>query len=184
MNRVKVSRSQLVEELIQRDGLACQYPGEEHELKRDGTGSNEITIDHWYPKVYGKSNGWTYDEIWALSNLRLFCKRHNAKKGDTIPNEDGTLPERNAKTFRYRRQKRAERPEICTSCAAGRNLGPDEVCASCGSGPMPDRFPRWAKVPANKCLHDGVFWCWCCSIGIVPMRSATETIFMGGEGGE
>lgn len=181
----KVPRAELVAALVKRDGTKCMFPGASHEL--DFTveeGPQEVTLDHHIPQWYGKENGWTMDQIWALDNLRLMCKRHNAQKGDRVPNPDGTLPERATRTFRYRRQKRAERAEICTGCSAGRNLGPDEVCASCGSGPKPDRWPRWAKVKSTECLHDGVFWCWACSIGITPIRGATETILIGGEGGE
>lgn len=171
------ARSELVLALIERDGDQCFYCDRDFSIR-------ERTIDHYIPQSWGFANGWTYEQVWDLSNLRLACKPCNAKKGDLLPNEDGTIPRRRDRTFRYRRDKRAMRAEVCTSCNVGRNLGPDEVCASCGSGPMPERWPRWAKVRSNECLHDGIFWCWACATGIVPMRSATETILFGIEGEE
>jgi hypothetical protein len=181
--KTKPSRDELVAAIVARDGLMCAYTGEEHPLDLGGTGQNEVTIDHWMPMVWCKAQGWSYDEMWDVSNLRLMCKKHNSRKGDSVPRRDGTLPEKVSR-FKYRRQKRAERPEICISCTSGRDLGPDEVCASCGSGPMPHRWPRWAKVRSSECLHDGIFWCWACASGLVEMRGATETIMYGGEGGE
>lgn len=178
------SRKELVDILIKRDGAVCQYPGCGNELDLAATGQKEVTIDHWICQSWAFDNGWTYEQVWDLSNLKLMEKKCNAKKGDMLPNPDGTIPVRRERTFRYRRDKRAMRAEICQSCNVGRDLGPDEVCAACGSGPQPDRWPRWAKVKSTECMHDGVFWCWACAIGIVPMRGATETIFLGGEGGE
>lgn len=167
--RTKIVRSELVTALIERDGLVCRYPGSEHPLKLDGEGSEEVTIDHHIPQWYCKENNWTYDEIWDLSNLRLFCKKHNARKGDRIPNEDGTLPERVTRTFRYRREKRATRPDLCEVCDNGHNLSIDEVCASCGADAQ--RFPRWAKTKYPDCDHE-LFWCWACSIGVVERPSS------------
>lgn len=178
---VKVPRSELVGQLVERDGLVCQYPGEEHELDLTITeGPREVTIDHHIPQWYCKKEGWTNEQIWAPSNLKLMCKRHNAKKGDRIPNADGTLPDKAQSTFRFRRQKRAGRPELCGECDNGHNLFVGEVCANCGCNAQ--RFPRWAKVKANECSHD-VTWCWACSIGIVDRVGAIEMIMLGGEGG-
>lgn len=179
----KLAREELVAALIKRDGLECGYPGCKERIDVSVTeGPLEATIDHTIPQWYGRENGWSQDQIWALTNLTLMHKKCNAKKGDLIPNEDGSLPVKISK-FRYRRDKRAERPEICTSCSAGRDLGPDEMCASCGSGPQPERFPRWAKVSSSECDHE-VFWCAWCSIGVIPRAGATEMIMLYGEGGE
>lgn len=182
--KTRLSRDQIIAQLVKRDGLVCQYPGDHHELNLADTGKAEVTIDHWFAQAWAREQGWSDDKIWDLSNLKLMCKKHNAAKGDRIPRPDGTLPPKPVSRFRYRRQKRAERPEICVTCTAGRDLGPDEVCASCGSGPMPERWPRWAKVKPNECEHDGVFWCWMCACGIIEKRGATETILFGGEGGD
>jgi hypothetical protein len=163
---VKVPRTELVIQLRARDGDVCQHPDCGNRMNFSITdGPLEVTIDHWIPQIFGKENGWTMAEIWALGNLKLMHKKCNAKKGDLIPNEDGSLPDKPSSTFKFRRHKRAERPEVCTSCNSGRDLGPGQVCSSCSSGPQPERFPRWAKVDSRECDHE-LFWCWACSIGI------------------
>lgn len=170
---VKVPRPELIRQLRERDGDECQFPGEEHTL--DFTvveGPKEVTIDHHIPQYYGKANGWTMAEIWYLDNLKLMCKRHNAKKGDLIPNEDGTLPAKPQSTFRFRRQKRAGRPELCLECDNGHNLFVGEVCANCGCNAQ--RFPRSAKVRVPDCDHE-ILWCWACSIGVIERTSSVYT---------
>lgn len=165
----KVPRAELVRQLRERDGDSCMHPDCGRKLDfsvKDGPA--EVTIDHHIPQYFGKSEGWSMEEIWALSNLRLFHKKCNAKKGDLIPNDDGTLPAKPQSTFRFRRQKRADRSEMCKSCDNGHNLAADEICASCGM--TAQRFPRWAKVRAPECDHE-LFWCWACSIGIVERPS-------------
>ncbi len=114
------SRSELVLVLIDRDGDECRY------CQRDFS-KRERTIDHVYPQSRGKADGWTYEEIWHIDNLVLSCKPCNAKKSDLLLDEDGNIPNRNTRTFRYRRDKRAQRAEICTSCNVGRDLGPDDI---------------------------------------------------------
>lgn len=178
----KQTRDEMVAALRARDGDLCQYPGHEHVLDfniKDGPG--EVTLDHWYPQWYGKSEGWTYEQIWDLSNLKLMCKKHNAKKGDLIPNEDGTLPEKPKSTFRFRRQKRAGRPEACTECNNGHNLGADEICANCGC--TAQRFPRWAKVAVPDCDHE-LLWCWACSIGVIERPSSIGIAMRQGDSDE
>ena len=160
----KLSRQQMIDRLRKRDGAQCQYPDCETPLDfsiEDGDDPRLVTIDHWMPQHYGKNNGWTYEQIWDLSNLRLMHKRCNAKKGDRVPNPDGTLPERAVRKFRYRREKRAGRPDLCMACDNGHNLFAGEICASCGCDAQ--RFPRSAKVRFDECDHD-IMWCWVCSI--------------------
>lgn len=180
----KVPRATLVDNLRKRDGRKCMHPDcgamLDFSVKE---GPLEVTIDHWMPQVFGKANGWTMDEIWALSNLKLMHKKCNAKKGDLIPNEDGTLPEKATRTWKNRRAKRVNRPEICTECNAGRDLERGQICAACQHGAAPLRFPRWAKVDSRECDHE-MFWCWACSIGIVERPSAESMIYIWGEGGE
>jgi hypothetical protein len=48
---------------------------------------------------------------------------------------------------------------------------------------MPERFPRWAKMRADECDHEA-FWCWACSINIVPRVGATDMLMLGVEGHE
>jgi hypothetical protein len=96
-------------------------------------------------------------------------KKCNAKKGDLIPNEDGTLPKKAASTFRFRRQKRAGRPELCGECDNGHALNMGEVCANCGCNAQ--RFPRSNHAPFSECDHE-LFWCIWCSIGDIPRVSS------------
>ena len=187
----RLSRAEIIEALYGRDGAACMYPGCSVALDLDAPehingNSNPlfVTIDHHYPQSWCFANGWTYEQTWDLSNLRLMHKKCNAKKGDLVPNPDGTLPEKyKKKSLKHRRAERAQRPEVCTACEAGRNLDYGEVCAACNSGPQPVRFPRWAKVRTSECDHE-LFWCAWCSIGVIPRASATEMIMLHGEGGE
>lgn len=178
----KTPRAELVAALIERDGMVCMFPGCETELDFTITeGSQEVTIDHHYPQWYGKENHWTWDEIWALDNLRLMHKKCNAKKGDRIPNADGTLPERVTRTFKYRRQKRAGRPELCVECDNGHNLFVGEICANCGCNAK--RFPKSAKVRYSECDHE-ILWCWVCSITPEMRPPSYATAVLQGESGE
>lgn len=158
----RLTRQEMLDALLSRDGKTCQFPDCGGTMDFSLTdGPMEVTIDHWIPQHFGKSNDWTHEEIWALSNLKLMHKKCNAKKGDRIPNDDGTLPEKIVRKFRYRRDKRAERADVCVSCDNGHNLFAGEICASCGCDAQ--RFPRAAKVRFNECDHD-IMWCWSCSI--------------------
>jgi 5-methylcytosine-specific restriction endonuclease McrA len=169
------SRSELVLALIERDGDECRY------CHRDFR-QRERTIDHVYPQSRGYAEGWTYEQVWDLSNLSLACKPCNAKKGDQLLDEDGNIPKRKERTFRYRRDKRATRPDQpCVECDNGHNLFIDEICAQCGVSAQ--QFPRDAKVKAPDCDHAKT-WCWACSIGIVERAGALEMLFLGVEGQE
>lgn len=160
-------RAELVLALIQRDGDLCRY------CERDFS-QRERTIDHVYPQARAFAEGWSYEKVWSLDNLALACKPCNAKKSDQILNEDGTIPHRRERTFRYRRDKRAARSEVCMSCDNGHNLFIDEICAACGCDAQ--RFPRSAKVKFSDCDH-ALSWCWACSIDVVPRVGATEMLF-------
>lgn len=181
-----LTRHDTVAALRERDGDTCAMPFCDKTLDFGVVdGPWEVTIDHWHPQWWCKQEGWTLDEIWALSNLKLAHKTCNAKKGERIPDEDGILPERpERKKFRYRRDKRAQRPEICTSCNAGRFLGPDEWCNSCGSGPNPGRFPKWRQMNIHECDHD-LFYCVSCTIWFPnERRSVMDSLLTGGDGYE
>lgn len=172
---VKVPRSELVRRLRKRDGDMCQHPDCSAFLDFAVTdGPLEPTIDHWMPQAFGKANGWSNDQIWALRNLKLMHKKCNAKKGDLIPNEDGTLPKKPQSTFRFRRQKRAGRADLCTECNNGHDLFVGEICANCGCNAQ--RFPRGSKVRFDECDHE-LAWCWVCSI-TPDMRPSTVGIAM------
>lgn len=164
----RASRAELVLALIDRDGDECAYCHRDFSVR-------ERTIDHVYPQRRGKEDGWTYAQIWDMSNLVLACKPCNAKKGDQLLLEDGTIPVRKQRTFRYRRDKRATRPDMpCVECDNGHNLFIDEICAQCGVSAQ--QFPRSAKVRAPECDHAAT-WCWACSIGITERRGALEMLF-------
>jgi hypothetical protein len=161
-SHTKVPRAEQIAALRERDGDVCQFPSCAVALDfEEPQGPLEVTIDHWIPQHFGKANGWTYEEIWDMSNLKLMHKKCNAKKGERIPNEDGSLPDRSTRTFRYRRDKRAERPDLCMTCNNGHDLLVGEFCASCGCDAQ--RFPRSAKVRYDECDHE-LAWCWVCSI--------------------
>lgn len=174
---IRPTRAELVVALIERDGDLCRY------CERDFS-KRERTIDHVYPQSRAVEDGWTYEKIWDMSNLALSCKPCNAKKGDRILNEDGTIPTRRERTFRYRRDKRAQRAEVCESCLAGRLLGQNEWCNACGHGPQPGRFPKWRQMPVKDCDHD-LFYCVSCTIWFPETRrSALGSLLTGGEGYE
>lgn len=180
----KIPRLVLVDRIRQRDGDLCALPDCHALLDFNVThGPLEVTIDHWIPQIYGKTHGWTMNEIWGIDNLRLMHKKCNAKKGDLVPHDDGSLPDKPLSNFKFRRQKRATRPDMCFVCDNGRKLGPTDVCASCNSGPQPERYPRWAKMKSTECDHE-LFWCPWCSIGIIERAPAVNSAVRQGESGE
>lgn len=164
------TRLDLVTALEERDGYVCQYPDCDKPFSDD----NSPTVDHWYPQVWCKEQGWTPQEIWSLDNLKLMHKSCNAKKGHLIPNDDGTLP---VKETRVRIPK-SERPQDCDYCYNGRVLLLGEECDICGSGPQPATAPRSLQKHPKDCDHDD-FHCWMCFIGHVPRKSAIERIIGG-----
>lgn len=180
-------RAALLEILIKRDGLGCQYPGCTNPLDFDADpeGLDGVTFDHWMPQSWCIKQGWSESKTWDASNLRLMHKKCNAKKGDLVPNADGTLPERESKRkFRYSRDKKAQRPEVCEACNAGRNLDEGQWCNACGSGPQPLRTPKWRQMSNDECDHD-LFFCAGCTIWNPSLRrSALDALITGGDGYE
>ena len=159
-DRQKLTRDEIIDTVLQRDGELCYHPKCRKPFKMiDGQIDREdVTIDHWIPLAKGGT--------WAIENLRLMHKPCNASKSDLMPLSDTELPEKERRdSHALRRAARAARVEVCQVCESGRKLGPGEECGTCGSGPKPDRFPRWAKVSPKECDHDD-FWCWACSIGL------------------
>ena len=181
----RLSRPERLSILVARDGTDCMHPDCGRPLDFSVTeGPLEVTEDHWMPQSEAYALGWTYEEVWHTDNLRLMHKKCNAKKGNLIPLEDGTLPEKPGRTFKYRRDKRAERPEVCTQCNAGRNLGEEEWCNACGSGPQPARYPKWRQMKSSECDHD-LFYCVTCTIYEPDKRrSVFDSLLTGGEGYE
>ena len=177
----KVPRAELVMLLRELHGDMCMHPDCLGALDFNVTdGPLEVTIDHWMPQAFGKANGWSMAEIWDIDNLRLMHKKCNAKKGDLIPNEDGTLPAKVTRNWKNRRAKRVNRPEICTACNAGRALQENEHCRACGSGPQPARLPRWRQVKPSECDHEK-FFCWGCHLDPDLRVTALTTLTYGSE---
>lgn len=172
------NRIEIVALLRKRDGDSCQYPGCEKpvDFTPGGEGRMSATIDHWMPQYWCKEQGWTDDQIWDVSNLKIMHKGCNAAKGGRIPNEDGTLPPKRESRFKYRSQKRAGRAALCTLCESGRLLLIDETCPDCGSGPQP-AFPSAYQLPANECPHEGPWSCFACMVGIVDRKPAFIDVF-------
>src|SRR6185295_9766500 len=102
----------------------------------------------------------------------------NARKGNLVPIDDVTVPRRKTKDPVSRAVKRGDRPEVCETCNSGRDVSYGDFCGTCGSGPMPEVYPQYAKTNANDCDHE-LFWCWACSIGIVTRKAAVITVLDG-----
>lgn len=166
-DEARMTRAEIIDALIERDSDECRY------CHRDFT-QRERTIDHVYPQSRAYEDGWTYEQVWDLGNLALACKPCNAKKGDQLLDEDGNIPKRKERTFRYRRDKRIDRTGPCVSCDNGHNLFIGEICAACGCDAQ--NFPRSAKVKADECDH-AITWCWACCIGVVERAGALEMLF-------
>lgn len=173
---IKIVRPDIVAQLVERDGARCTHPECKHpELDLSITeGPFMATIDHTEPQSWCYDQGWTREQVWDLSNLTLMHRKCNADKGDRRYREDGTLPPKPQSRFRYRRDKRASRPDLCLQCNNGHDLMVGEVCASCGCNAQ--RFPRSAHVPFPECDHE-LFWCWVCSI-TPDMRPSSVGIAM------
>lgn len=163
-----VSREDNILAIIDRDGPDCFL------CKKPFVNDQEVTIDHWYPQSVGYSEGWTYDEVNDLSNLRIAHQPCNAAKGDLIPNPDGTLPKRPVKE----RSIKVVRPDNCDTCMNGRILLIGENCPDCFSGPQPAAFPKVLQKQPKECDH-AKFHCWMCVIGHIPRKSAFEIIISG-----
>lgn len=151
-------------QLIERDGLKCQYPGCDLPFDPNPNDRHSISIDHIYPQVRAKADGWTYEEIWDLSNLQLMGRNCNAKKSDLLYDEDGNLP-----VSSRTRAVKAQRPENCDFCANGRLLLPGEECPECFSGPQPTRWPSSLQKTPKECDHS-TYHCWFCVVEAPDLR--------------
>ena len=162
MTKTVLTRAERIAILIDRDGPDCFL------CKKPFTSTDKYTFDHWMPQSKGGT--------WEVSNLRLTHQRCNALKGDTMPTDANTvIIKERINAFRSKAVKRSERPDLCQKCESGRSLGPQESCPVCGSGPMPDRFPRWAKAQVKECDHSS-FWCWACSIDLIERKPTINNL--------
>jgi len=132
------------------------------------------TIDHWIPKAHGGKDD--------VENLRITHRKCNTEKADRIPNEDGTIPEKNLTNMqRYnlkKEHKKKLKEKVCHICENGRKLKKYDTCRVCGSEAGPKHAPHYLKRPANLCDHN-LNWCWACSIGIVNRKSTLDNLLTG-----
>lgn len=168
-----MTRESLILAIEARDGSNC-FLCKKPFSKDKHSEWHEVTIDHWYPQSVGYAEGWTYEQVNDLSNLRKAHRPCNTQKSDVVPNPDGTLPERPKKD----RTIRVPRPVSCDTCMNGRILLLGELCPDCNSGPQPAAFPKVLQKRPKECDHSK-FHCWMCVIGHMPRKSAIQAIIIG-----
>lgn len=147
-----LSKKERIELLIDRDGDYCYI------CKKPFLQKEKRTIDHWIPLSRGGS--------WHVDNLRLAHKLCNTWKSDRMPNKDGTIP---PPPVKEKRNRKSERPKVCQSCLSGRQLSYGEICSTCGSGPQPMDYPRWAKKHVKECDHK-LYFCFGCTVGFIERK--------------
>ena len=170
-----LDRALTVEELSKRDGFVCQFPDCEEPLSLDQDDKHYVSIDHIYPQVRARRDGWTYEQINDISNLQLMGRSCNGKKGDALYKDDGTLD-----LVIVHRTPKMPRPENCDICANGRLLLKGEVCEYCGTDPQPRSFPAYAQKKPKDCSHGWINpedHCWMCVIGHIERAPASRTVF-------
>lgn len=165
-----ISRQEVIKQLVDRDGLKCYL----FDCSLPFDEADPPTIDHYMPQDWCRRQGWTYEQINALENLRLAHKKCNSLKSNIVPNEDGSIdlpprPERSMKLPRLM---------VCQLCLSGRLLLGGEVCELCGSGPQPATAPKHLQVGVKQCDHDTTF-CPFCYTGMIPRKSALEHLLIG-----
>lgn len=157
------SRQDIVDVLVDRDGLFCYLCPEPYTIE------HRPTIDHVKPLSKGGS--------WELNNLRLAHRKCNQEKGDR-EFIDGVLEPKNRR-IGYRERKRSKQQVLdafCELCYSGRLLLPDEICPECDREAVANPWSLKREPP--DCDHSR-FWCWACSIGIYERKSAFMDIITG-----
>jgi hypothetical protein len=146
------SKKEKVNKIIERDGYFCYI------CKNKFGKKEKPTIDHWIPLSKGGT--------WDLSNLRLAHRECNIWKGDRLPNQDGSVPEKEQRRsgLRQKRVNKKTRKRVCKICNSGRMLYPGQACPTCYSEPEPKNFPGWAKKKPSECDHK-VYHCFSCFLG-------------------
>ena len=162
--RIQFDRDLAIEFLIERDGEKCQYPGCDAPFDPDPESRYGRSIDHIYPQVRAKADGWTYERIWDLDNLQLMHRVCNARKSDLTYDENGNLPSRGRT-----KSIKTQRPENCDFCANGRLLYPGENCPECLGGPQPSRWPATLQKRPKECDHS-TYHCWFCVVEAPDLR--------------
>jgi molybdenum cofactor biosynthesis enzyme MoaA len=170
---VDIDRDAIIMQLTDRDGYKCTYPGCEEPFDPVPDSRHHVTVDHIYPQAKAYADGWTFDQVWDLSNLQLMGRVCNAKKSDRVYDEQGELGSRG----RIRSVK-VKRPIVCETCNSGRALSKGEVCEDCGSVPQPLTAPKFLQRSVKECDHDTTH-CWMCYLDMIPRRSALSNIITG-----
>jgi len=152
------AKQEAVDLLSVRDGYFCFICKEKFGAKE------KPTLDHWIPISKGGT--------WNIENLRLAHKSCNLWKGDRVPLEDGSIPERPKPKSSYgqKRIRKQNRPKVCNTCMSGRLLSVGERCNVCNSGPEPIIFPAWAKRKSFECDHY-IYHCFACIVGFKGRRN-------------
>ena len=159
---MRLKTRDLVDYLINRDGLVCRMPYCPSPDQFDGY--SDITVDHWVPRSKGGSD--------HTENLRIMHPACNLEKGNRLVLPDGTLEPKPVKTPK---KVKATRKKPCEKCWEGRSLGPDDVCDHCGMTAMPQPYPRYKQRSPGECDHNDYF-CWACLLGFYDRKEVAEDI--------
>lgn len=163
-----ITREELILAIEARDGVDCFL------CKKPFQNGDEVTIDHWYPQSVAYAEGWTYEQVNDLSNLRKAHRPCNTAKSDIVPNPDGTLPKRPSKE----RAIKVPRPMSCDTCMNGRILLLGEFCPDCNSGPQPRAFPKTLQKIPKECDHS-FYHCFMCVIGFYDRKPVINILIEG-----
>lgn len=160
----KSDRDILIEQVIERYGNACVLCTDK---TWDEQGALAFSLDHWYPQVWCRQQGWTDDEIWAVDNLRPAHRVCNTRKGEILPLNDHevVIPKKELK-------QKIIRPEECDTCGTGRLLFPGEYCPVCYSGAQPSTMPKMLQRDPKECDHSKYICRNCGPYGIIERESA------------
>lgn len=158
---MRLKTRDLVDYLINRDGLYCQYP--ECKGPNDFKNYDSISIDHWVPKCRGGTD--------HSDNLKLMHIKCNGLKGDRLVLSDGTLEPKPVKE----KKEKPDRKKPCEKCWEGRNLGEHDVCDTCGMTAMPQPWPRYKQKTPSECDHNDYF-CWSCLLGFNERKQVSDDI--------
>ncbi len=168
----EISRADAVRIVTERDGDYCFI------CKKPFGSCGAKTLDHWISIHWARNNGWTYDRINNVDNLRVAGQKCNAKKSHYLPNEDGTItfPPRRPRLVERRAVRKDRRVSLCETCMSGRLLLEGETCEVCHSGPQPSTFPAYASMRSDECPHSGIYSCFACIVGIVDRVPAWQYV--------
>lgn len=161
----EVSRQEMVEQLLTRDGNRCMFPECTRPFDED---RHFVTIDHVYAQTLAKADGWEPESIHGIANLQLMGRSCNTRKGSFEYNDDGTLDV----PARVPKLPKAKRPEYCKHCESGRLIFPGDTCEVCGIGAQPTTAPGVFKKEIKECSHSGDWHCRRCFVWEPELRNA------------